>query len=201
MQSPESVTCWIIALKVGDMDAAQNLWEQYFSKLVAFARKRLRDVPRRVFDEEDIALSALDSFCRRAAENTFPKLEDRHDLWSLLVTITARKILQQQRHQMRKCRGGGKLRGESAFLSPGRAEEALGIEQIVGSAPSPEFAAQFSDQVEALLERLDDESLKAIALAKLDGKDNSEIASELKITDRTVRRKLKLIELIWVADE
>ena len=119
-ESPHtSITCWIEALKAGQPDAAQKLWETYYARLVALARRRLGDVPRRTFDEEDIALSAFHSVCARAADDAFPQLNDRHDLWALLITVTARKVAEQKRHLLRQKRGGGKARGESAFLRPG----------------------------------------------------------------------------------
>src|SRR5207249_6675395 len=62
-----SVSAWIDRLKDGDPAAAQPLWERYFGRLVGLARDRLRGAARRAADEEDVALSAFDSFCRGAA--------------------------------------------------------------------------------------------------------------------------------------
>ena len=67
------MTQWISGLKQGDQAAASGLWESYFRRLVGLARARLRDVPRRIADEEDVALSAFDSFCRRAQAGQFPQ--------------------------------------------------------------------------------------------------------------------------------
>ena len=69
-----SVTHWIGALRGGDLDAAQPLWERYFARLVRLAQARLRTRrgPGAVEDEEDAALSAFDSFCRAATEGRFP---------------------------------------------------------------------------------------------------------------------------------
>ena len=68
MRADASVTQWIGRLKAGDPDAAQKLWERYFRRLVGLARKKLRAAPRRAADEEDVALSAFDSFCRAAGQ-------------------------------------------------------------------------------------------------------------------------------------
>jgi hypothetical protein len=81
MMSEGSITHWIGALKQGDPAAAQRLWNVYFYRLVVLARARLRDVPRRAADEEDVALSAFDSFCRGAERGRFAQLDDRDDLW------------------------------------------------------------------------------------------------------------------------
>ena len=92
-----SVTLWIGHLQAGDDGAAQKLWERYFRRLVGLARKKLRDTPRRAADEEDVALSAFDSFCRGVRRGRFPQLDDRNNLWRLLVTVTARKAFDQVR--------------------------------------------------------------------------------------------------------
>src|SRR5262249_9985475 len=57
-----SVTRWIRAIKRGADSAAPRLWERYFDPLVRLAKARLGRSPRRVADEEDVALSALNSF-------------------------------------------------------------------------------------------------------------------------------------------
>lgn len=61
-----SVTHWLGKLKAGDPAGAEPIWNRYFPRLVELARARLRGFPRRGADEEDIALSAFDSFCRDA---------------------------------------------------------------------------------------------------------------------------------------
>jgi hypothetical protein len=58
----------------------------------------LRATSRRVADEEDVALSAFDSFCAGAERGRFPDLKDRDNLWALLVTITARKAADLAQH-------------------------------------------------------------------------------------------------------
>src|SRR5262245_24320 len=87
MSSRGSVSDWISQLKGGDAAAVQKLWEAYFPRLVGLARKKLRELPGRAADEEDVALSAFDSFCDGVAQGRFPQLTDRDDLWHILVTI------------------------------------------------------------------------------------------------------------------
>jgi hypothetical protein len=59
-----SITAWIQQLKEGDRGAMQHLWERYFERLVTLARDKLQGLPCHMVDEEDVALSALKSFCR-----------------------------------------------------------------------------------------------------------------------------------------
>ena len=106
MPSPDSVTHWLGRLQGGDQAAAQPLWECYFQRLVELAHKKLKGSHLAAANEEDMALSAFDSFCRGAAGGRFPQLGDRDDLWRLLVVMTARKVYHAQRDENRLKRGG-----------------------------------------------------------------------------------------------
>src|SRR4051812_18487172 len=120
--SDESVTQWIDGLRRGDPGAAQRLWERYYHRLVSLARRRLQSAYRRAADEEDVALSAFDNFCRGAEEGRFPRLADLHELWRLLVVIAARKAGHLVRREGRLKRGG-------APGGPGQAPREL--EQVI----------------------------------------------------------------------
>jgi DNA-directed RNA polymerase specialized sigma24 family protein len=198
MSSSGSVTHWISQLKAGDPDAAQHLWEAYFQRLVGLARKKLRSNQRRAADEEDVALSAFDSFCRAAEHGRYPQLSDRDDLWHLLVVITARKAADQVNHERRLKRGGGAVLGESAFLGPKDSEEPEGgIGQVIGQEPTPLFAAQVAEECERLLGCLPDPALRQVAVWKMEGDTSEQIAVKLGCVTRTVERKLRLIRNLW----
>jgi DNA-directed RNA polymerase specialized sigma24 family protein len=195
---PGSVTHWIAQLRAGDAAAAQQLWERYFRRLVGLARQRLGALPRRAADEEDVALSAFDSFCRGLEQGRFPGLADRDNLWQLLVTITARKALQLRRHERRQKRGGGNVRGDSALhFGAEAADEEADLEQVIGNEPTPEFAAQTAEECQRLLARLPDQGLRSVAVWKMEGHSNEEIAAKLGCVPRTVERKLGLIRTLW----
>src|SRR5271157_3382934 len=93
MASEGSITHCIQLLKDGERAAAQQLWERYFQQLLGLARAHLRGASRRVADEEDVVLSAFESFYQRAERGQFPRLNDRDDLWQLLVVVTVRKAI------------------------------------------------------------------------------------------------------------
>jgi RNA polymerase sigma factor (sigma-70 family) len=200
MSSPESVTTWIEQLRAGDQVAAQRLWERYFPRLVGLARKKLQGVPRGADDEEDVALSAFDSFCRGIERGRFPQLEDRNNLWALLVVITARKAIDLRQHLKSATKGGGKLVGESVLDELlGDEDGAAGIAHVVGREPTPELAAQVAEQFQRLLALLPDEEVRSVALWKFEGYTNQEIAARLGCADATVERRLKLIRSLWTA--
>jgi RNA polymerase sigma factor (sigma-70 family) len=193
----EPISHWLHGLARGDQSAVRKIWEQYFERLVQLARRRLAGSDRRMSDEEDVALSAFHSLCRGAAEGRFARLEDRDDLWRLLMVITARKAIHQKRYNHRQKRGGGRVRGESALTRRGSSEDLAAIGQALGTEPTPEFAAQMNEQCERMLDDLHDGSLKTMALLKLEGYTNQEIADQLGYTVRTVGRKLQRTRQIW----
>jgi DNA-directed RNA polymerase specialized sigma24 family protein len=194
-----SVTRLIGALVGGDTDcAAEQLWQRYFDQLVRLAHARLKAAPRGVADEEDVALSAFDSFCRGAVQGRFPRLGDRGDLWRLLVTITARKAVDHVQSQRCRRRGGGRVIDEARAdgMDP---EVGRWLEQVVGREPTPDFVAQVVDECRRLLEGLGDEGLRTVALLRMEGYSNDEIAERLGCGLRSVERKLERIRKRWVA--
>ena len=120
MSSEHSVTRWIEGLKSGDGDDIERLWNRYFRRLIRLAGNKLPGHCRRVFDEEDVALSAFQSFCDRAGRGQFPRLSDRGDLWRLLALLTVRKAIMKMRHHTRQKRGGGQTMGESGLKAGDR---------------------------------------------------------------------------------
>jgi DNA-directed RNA polymerase specialized sigma24 family protein len=191
MSSAGSVTHWIGQLKAGDPAAAQQLWERYFRRLVGLARKKLQDTPRGAADEEDVALSAFHSFCQGVAGGRFPRLLDRDDLWQLLMLITARKAADLVQYERRLKRGG------AGPGQPRAAAAEVDLEHILSQEPTPEFAFQVAESCQRLLSLLRDEELRTIALRKMEGYTNEEIAAQLGCALRTVRRRLRLIRSTW----
>jgi DNA-directed RNA polymerase specialized sigma24 family protein len=110
--SPDgSVSRWLAVPKNGDAAAAQPLWERYHRRIVTLARRKLQSA-RRSADEEDVVQSAFHSFFRGVIAGRFPRLDDRDDLWRLLVVITAREALDQLARENSQERGGGTPRAD-----------------------------------------------------------------------------------------
>ena len=196
MSNDNSVTRWIEGLKAGDAKDIERLWNRYFHRLVRLAGAKLPGHCRRAFDEEDVALSAFQSFCDRASRGQFQRLSDRSDLWRLLTVLTVRKAIMAMRHHTRQKRGGGHVSGESG-LTACADPDLESLSEFLGREPTPDDAAQFSEAVENLFGRLVETTLKTIALRKLHGYTNEEIARELGVNARTIDRKLRLIRAVW----
>jgi DNA-directed RNA polymerase specialized sigma24 family protein len=197
MSSAEPISHWIGQLKGGDHRAAQALWEAYCGRLVALARSKLAGAPRRAADEEDVALSAFDSFCRGAERQRFPRLDDRDDLWQVLVVITGRKALRQMNRERAQKRGGGKVWGETEIPAGSSGEAGQVLAQVLGDEPTPDFAAEVADECRRLLSTLGEADLRNVALWKMEGYTTEEIAGRLGCVPRTVERKLGVIRGLW----
>ena len=192
---PDSgVTVWLEQLKAGDPAAAKPLWDGYFARLVALARERLRSLKRGAADEEDVALSAFDSFCRGAGEGRFPRLDDRDDLWQVLFVITTRKAIGLVRHETRAKRGG-KVTVAPAGIADDSAPDALAA--VAAAGPPPELVAEVTEECARLLGLLGDGELRQVAIWKMEGYTNEEIAGKLDRSVPTVERKLAAIRTIW----
>jgi DNA-directed RNA polymerase specialized sigma24 family protein len=193
-----SVTRWIGELREGDgQQAQQELWNRYFQRLAGLARSRMPRAARREADEEDVALSALDSFFTRVQRGEFPQLVDRTGLWPLLARITAFKAVRQVQREQAVKRGGQKVVRLSE--QPADVSDRLpDWEEVISREPTPDFNAQMEEQVARLLGGLPEAVLREVAILKVEGFENQEIADRLKVSLRTVERKLARIRTLWL---
>lgn len=193
-----SVTHWIADLREGEDSIAQReLWDRYFRRIVALARAKLGSLPKGPADEEDVAISAMQSLFQGFERDRFPDLQDRDNLWSLLAKITARKAINERHKQNAKKRGGGQPR-----VPIGTVDGSSGA----GCDPSdddlgPDFVVAMEDEIRRLMDSLPDDTLRRVAGRKLEGWTSGEIAAELGVVERTVERKLSLIRACWAPAE
>ena len=204
MTAGASVTQLIDRLKEGDREAAQRLWERYFGRLVLETRRWLRHAPWQAADEEDVALSAFDSVCRRAEQGRFPRLFDRNDLWQLLVVIAFRKTCNQIKHEGRQRPRNGQVY-EASALSTTDAENVGSIfSHLTGREPDPALAFQVAMSCRRLLKMLPTPELRDVAVWKLEGYTNEEIAAKMNGGEgravSTVERKLARIRKVWAKE-
>jgi RNA polymerase sigma factor (sigma-70 family) len=195
-----SVTRWLRQLEGGDRAAAQGLWEHYFHRLVGLARQAMAGAPRRAADEEDVALSAIDSFFRGVQRGRFPDLFDRDSLWPLLVEITRCKSLDLVRREKAQKRGGHLRAEPEPAPAAGSSSVVPAVEQVFDREPTPEFAAQMTEECRRLLDGLGDAELREVALLKMEGYTVEEIAGRLGCAAVTVKRKLRRIRSLWAQE-
>ena len=182
-----SITRWLDALRTGDPIAGRMVWERFLDRMLAVARRRLAGASRRVADEDDVVVVAFERFLHGVRQDRFPRLRDRDDLWAILFTLTERAAANQKRDQERDKRGGGEVRGDSALE---------GVEAVApGLTPAEEVLME--ENMARLLAALEDEELRKIALGRMEGYSNAEIAGQINRTEVTVERRLRLIRATW----
>jgi RNA polymerase sigma factor (sigma-70 family) len=180
MPNGDSVTLWLNQVKEGERAGVQPLLERYFNSLVQLARRRLQGRAGLAGYDEDVALSAFKSLCLGTERGRFPKLHDRDDLWRLLAVITFRKAIDVQRRH--------------------RKQETVGepdLDQLLSEEPPAEMAAEMAESYQRLLGMLDDDELRSVALWKVEGFTNEEVAAKLGCVVRSVERKLQRIRILW----
>ena len=154
------------------------------------ARNNLDRRIRRREDEEDVVQSMYKSFCLRQQRGEFD-LAGRDALWKLLVTITLRKAGNAAKAQGREKRN---IRREQTVPVDDDARSALwALEQMDAAGPSPAEAALLNEALERRLEALADPQLRQIALWRLEGYANRDIADRLDCTERSIERRLERI--------
>ncbi len=192
----QSVTLWIDQLKAGHEDAAQRIWDRFFEKIVRVADRKMGNAARRVADQEDVAVSVFKSLCAGAREGRFDRLQDRNDLWKLVVAIAGMKAVDQIRRQTSQKRGGGQVRGDS-IVAGSEGDLPASFERFMSQEPTPEFLALIEEEQSELFDQLRDDTQRQIARLRLEGYDNPEIAEAVGISLRSVERKLGLIRDTW----
>ena len=190
----DSIMYWLERLNEGDDDSAYQIWDHCFDKLLRIAKRRLGDLPNRSDDEEDLALSAFNSLCRGAREGRFRQLKSNNDLWQILVMITSRKAANRMKYHLAEKRGGGKVRGDSAF---GKKSQSGSMRIEEAAAVDDAFGESLTLECREMIESLGDETLKQIAILRLERYTNREIAEKIERAESTVDLKLKLIRQRW----
>jgi DNA-directed RNA polymerase specialized sigma24 family protein len=94
-------------------------------------------------------------------------------------------------HERRQKRGGGTVRHLSTL------EDESGLGEIIGREPTPQFAAQVAEEYRRMLDALGDDNLRAVAVAKMEGHTNAELAARMGVVERTIERRLGLIRQLW----
>ncbi len=197
--SQESITVWFAQLSEGNPDAAAKLWERFFDRLVGIARQQMTTTNRRIKDEEDIAAGVMAALCECARRGKLPTIQNRDDLWQQLLSWMKHDVIDHVRATNSVKRGSNRIRGDSVFDQAGNAQgyEGLGLAQIADRAATPDMLVEMDEQLRILLDRLPDPSLRTLAVSKMEGYTNEELAQNLGVSTRTIDRKLKLIRTYW----
>jgi RNA polymerase sigma factor (sigma-70 family) len=193
-----SISRHLARVRDGDTDSLSVLWERYYRALLTVARQRLGPRHRRMADEDDVVNRAFESFYAAISQGRLPDVRNRDGLWRVLLTITANQATDEIRRQNAAIRGGGNVMGDSGLrrLNPHATGDPF--HQILSEDPTPEFVIAVQEEFQKRLAVLPNQELRDVALRKLEGYLNREIADELGVSPRWVERKLQTIRTLWL---
>jgi DNA-directed RNA polymerase specialized sigma24 family protein len=181
-----SVSIWLSGLRLGEGEALEKLHSRYWPFLIGLARKRLLSPDGRKVDEEQVALDAFASMCRRLKGGELPRPANRGELVSLLTRTVAHKVISELRsHNAAK-------RASSAEGSDIGAR----VARLTDAEPTPLEQAILHDNYRHYLSALDD-NLRPFAEYHLAGYSVLEISEFMNCSTPTVKRKLHMIRLVW----
>lgn len=186
---------WMSAVRRGDSATMIQLWDLYFDRISRRIAGRLTSQGKRYEDQEDVAISALRTFMRRAAEGSFSDLNDTDQLWKLLLTIAIRKANDYRKRGL-AARRGGKVVIEG---QQGSGEDQLAPLEIVAAnlADSPDAELRTLEFFELAMKKMPDDATRDCVLLHLQGADTETIATMQQCSQRTVQRRMKIAISLW----
>ena len=198
-QSPKhgSITQAIARVRQLDDDAAALLWNRYFERLSRYAQTKVDGRHQRYYDGEEIAAAAMYALVDGLRKQRFLTLESRDGLWQLLVTITANKASNNRKLHDRQKRGGGKVHGLSGFEGSDK-QSNENSDKFIRREDDPAAMVELEQTCQEMLRQLPDDSYRKIALMRMAGHTNEEMAEEFNCTTRTIERKLVAIRKVWI---
>jgi DNA-directed RNA polymerase specialized sigma24 family protein len=132
------------------------------------------------------------SVCLGFAGGRFPDLHDRESLWRLMLVITCQKISNRHRFDHQQRRDIRRTLTDSVFYTSDAAQMEHNS-PLISTEPAPEFVAEFVETCENLFDKFDDPMLEKITTLRMEGFSDSEIATQLDCSRRTVQRRLEII--------
>jgi DNA-directed RNA polymerase specialized sigma24 family protein len=156
-----------------DAEAARQVFERFFARVVGLARARLDRRLAAKLDAESVANSVMATFFRRSEGGEYA-VSEWSEMWSLLATITVRKCL----NRARKFRNQGRDAGR---------EIALEDVYLLDREPSPEEATLIQDLYENALRSFSTAERDVIERS-LQQQEVQEIVAATGLSERTVVR-------------
>lgn len=166
----------------GSQDAARVLLARYEVRLIALVASRINRKYRDSIAPEDVVQSALGSFFRvtQACVKPSIKLESTASAWNILATFARRKLARAFERETAAKRGGGRTRVPLDELD-------VGLD--LKTSPSMMDADELLAEVHTMLDQGQIELLELL----LANSTQKEIAEQLGVDERTVRRRVTAI--------
>lgn len=191
--------------KLGDHLAENELIASYFKKLAELAQRKIGEKFQGKFDGEDIAISVLKSVALRMRSGKL-EIEDEKRFWGLLLAVMKNKVHRQIEYWTAL---GRTVHRENQESSQGDdASLPMVILEGMSREPTPEEAVATNELLQHLLMKLDDltidrysePSCKEVLLARLEGKEYSEICDDIerkygrRISTKSIYYRMKATE-------
>lgn len=183
-----SITACVADLRDGvEIDAAAaRIQQRYSGEIHSIVERRLQGAVRRRVDAEDVAQDTFGSFFVRVQAGQYD-LPNRSRLGGLLARMADHKVKAVIRRNLRKRRD---VRAE-CHAGAGAEDSCRDLLQLAPAAEARPDDMVASKEIESiLLQSLKSEELVQVAVWRREGCSNTEIASRLGCTERTVERKL-----------
>jgi RNA polymerase sigma factor (sigma-70 family) len=165
----------------GDESAAKALHERYVDRLITLIGRHIARRFQGRFDADDVAQSVFGSFFRRTREGHF---EFEHDeaFWKLLLTIGLNKVRKKVGfHEAEK-------RDPTREQRPADSDEVQSfLAECLCREPSVVELVTLADLLEAVVRGLEPTQRSVLSL-RIEGRSQAEIAEQLGLGERTVRR-------------
>jgi RNA polymerase sigma factor (sigma-70 family) len=164
----------------------------YLPKLIRLAEKNLSNQLRQKVDAEEVGLSVMGSVIRQARQGKL-QIEQSEDFWRLIVVIALNKVRKKSRHWKAQKRD---MTREQPISPDGPQLADLAVDfRSLPDSPSAEEGQSLSDVLNQIEERLDDKCRQVLA-AKLQNLTHKEIAEQINVSPRSIRRYMNKIESV-----
>lgn len=168
-------------LRDGSEEAALELFELCKGRVYAAVRRRLNRQMRSKFDSHDFVQAMWASFYTQEA--SLPRFEKEEDLVAYLIRIVGNKVTDEYRKRTTEKYS---MNRERRLESP---NDSMNF-TYPSTDPSPSQHAMANEQWTLMLDRVPPKYRKIVELRR-DGAKLQEIADQLELSERTVRRILK----------
>jgi RNA polymerase sigma-70 factor (ECF subfamily) len=180
----EDLAGLIARAKSGDGEAAREL-QRFEDDIRMLVRVRLPRALRSKFDSMDFVQSVWESFL--SSDHEPGQLKDIKNLRGYLAGIARNKVLEE--HRRTKSRKYEIAREEPLYIRKGDREFPR---EVAASDPTPSEDAQAHDRLQQLIAGRSPEEAEVILLRSR-GLSNTEIAAQVGLSERTVRRIIESV--------
>src|SRR5437879_7248893 len=130
-----SISTWISRLASDEELAFSRLHQRLWPSLLARARAKLKNLPSRFANEEDVAQEAFRDFYIALKGGKIPRLSNRHDLLAFLTHVIACKACNLIESEGAEKRGGFRVKDEAALKPSDTGSVVRVLEQFEGNKP------------------------------------------------------------------